>query len=148
MIIRSLQSIAILTATLTLSAQAGPTVTALQPGDELRIEYMTTGCFHFSEADLVITDGQIRIDGKKTVPLTEEVARHLETYFAVLDDQPLGACTTTDNLDVTLIRADGTSEDWAYLDARCIEPVSEGERSEKGLSVSHLVQMIDRGTGL
>ncbi|MAK63050.1 MAG: hypothetical protein CMK09_18935 [Ponticaulis sp.] len=127
-----------------LAAHAGPKITSLSDGDRLTIEYMTTGCFHFMESDLVITDGQIHVDDMKTLALTPELAAGLETYFELLDDQPLGACTTTDSITVRLRRADGSSESWDYLDARCIfvpEDLAEAS-SEQGVSISYLLEEI------
>lgn len=125
-----------------LAAHAGPQITALNSGDKLTLDFVTTGCFHYMTSDLVITDGQIRVDDMKTVALTAELAAGLETYFNILDDQPTGACTTTDSISIKLHRADGSTQSWNYLDARCITvPADIAEASAaEGISITHLLE--------
>lgn len=139
----SLATISAVAALFTGTAIAAPNLTDMADGDVVTISYETHGCFEYHKADLVITDNQIRLDDRMTYPLTAETAQNLETYFTILDGNPLGTCTSSDVMEVSLTRADGTSEEWSYIDSRCLPEGAPG----KGLSVSNLLYRIEEAAG-
>lgn len=141
-----LVSLATISATAALvgsTAIAAPNLTNMAEGEIVTISYETHGCFEYHKADLVITDNQIRLNDRMTYPLTAETAQNLETYFNILDDNPLGTCTSSDVMEVSLTRADGSSEEWSYIDSRCLAEGTPG----KGLSVSNLLYRIEDAAG-
>ena len=145
-LIRQISALASLIAITGGMAQAAPNISSLAEGDVVSISYETHGCFEYHKASLVITDNQIRVDDRMTYPLTAETAQNLETYFTILDGNPLGTCTSSDVMEVTLTRADGTSDSWDYIDSRCL---AENASAEKGLSISNLLYRIeDKSAGL
>lgn len=140
---RQFSALSIATALLCSAAHAAPNLTDMAEGDVVTISFETHGCFEHHKAGLVITDNQIRLDDRMTLPLSAETARSLETYFTILDGNPLGTCTSSDVMEVSLTRADGTSESWSYIDSRCLADDAPG----KGLSVSNLLYRIEESAG-
>lgn len=140
---RSFAALTVFAAILAGASYAAPSLTDMAEGDVVTISYETHGCFEYHKADLVITDNQIRLDDRMTYPLTAETAQSLETYFTILDGNPLGTCTSSDVMEVSLTRADGTSEEWSYIDSRCLAEGTPG----KGLSVSNLLYRIEDAAG-
>lgn len=114
----------------------------MKPGDEVRIDYTSRGCFHWAHHELVLTRTEKGVsltganlqfpadektnkpvEGEKkkwrSVDLTEDQLARIDRTFEYLRNCGRGGCTTVNNITLTQTRAGKTIASESMVDATC-----------------------------
>ena len=112
-------------------------VSHLQRGDTLRIEYASSGCFSSTRAEVVIlgsdpsrarvvrwSSGPVRAESpaepeRRTVSLTREDRQGLDNLLAFYRSSRSNGCTTVDHIKLTLSHKGRKARSESFVDGSC-----------------------------
>lgn len=121
-----------------LPATEAPSVRSLEGDQTLAVRFTSVGCFHGFTDIIILTKGEASIYsietnwseekkepievGRKhlgTVKLTDEDVSKLDALFTFYASKPLGGCTTSEQINVSLMDGDEVLKTYEFVDATC-----------------------------